>query len=166
MIAYDTDVNIQRRQAGLAPVYRLVRARTVLYAALILAVSGVMLVALLGRTEAGISVIHDRNPLFVRLSDGGVRNGYTIRLANKQGVPVRFALSMSGLEDAKLEIMGGEPDPTGRELIEVGPDQTREVRVTVAVRRARPGESIPIHFDATQEDAPTTTSAYDFFRMP
>jgi cytochrome c oxidase accessory protein FixG len=166
LIAYDTDINIKRRQAGLAPVYRLVRARTVLYAALILAVSGVMLVALVGRTDAGISVIHDRNPLFVRLSDGGVRNGYTIRLANKQSVPVRFALSMSGLEDAKLEIMGGEPDATGRELIEVGPDQTREVRVTVAVRTARPGESIPIHFDATQEDAPTTTSASDFFRMP
>jgi polyferredoxin len=126
----------------------------------------VMLVALAGRSDAGISVIHDRNPLFVRLSDGGVRNGYTIRLVNKQNAPVRFALSMSGLEDAKMDVMGAEPDATGRELIEVGPDQTREVRVTVAVRSARAGESVPIRFDATQQDALATASAHDFFRMP
>jgi cytochrome c oxidase accessory protein FixG len=166
LIAYDTDVNIKRRQENLAPVYRFVRARTILYIALIVAVGGVMLVALAGRSDAGISVIHDRNPLFVRLSDGGVRNGYTIRLVNKQNAPVRFALSMSGLEDAKMDVMGAEPDATGRELIEVGPDQTREVRVTVAVRSARAGESVPIRFDATQQDALATASAHDFFRMP
>jgi IG-like fold at C-terminal of FixG, putative oxidoreductase len=73
---------------------------------------------------------------------------------------------MSGLEDAKMDVMGAEPDATGRELIEVGPDQTREVRVTVAVRSARAGESVPIRFDATQQDALATASAHDFFRMP
>ena len=33
---------------------------------------------------------------------------------------------MSGLEDAKLDVMGGGQDTAGSELIEVGPDQTRE----------------------------------------
>ena len=166
LIAYDTDMNIKRRQATLAPVYRFIRPRTVLYAALIFAVSSVMLISLLGRSSAGVSVIHDRNPLFVRLSDGGVRNGYTIRLVNKQNVPVRFTLSLSGLEDAKMDIMGGEQHTAGGDLIEVGPDQTREVRVTVAVHNGRSGESTPIRFDAAPEGAGDITSAHDFFRMP
>ncbi len=165
LIAYETDINIKRRQTGLAPVYRFVRARTVLYTVLIVAVSAVMLVALLGRSDAGISVIHDRNPLFVRLADGGVRNGYTVRLVNKQNVAARFVLSLSGLDDAKVDIMGGEHDPAGRELVEVGPDQTREIRVTVATRGGRPGESTPIRFEVTRENG-ETASAHDFFRMP
>jgi len=66
----------------------------------------------------------------------------------------------------KRAVSLAEPDATGRELIEVGPDQTREVRVTVAVRSARAGESVPIRFDATQQDALATASAHDFFRMP
>jgi cytochrome c oxidase accessory protein FixG len=166
LIAYDTDMNIKRRQANLTPVYRFVRPRTILYAAFIVTVSAFMFVSLLGRSDAGVSVIHDRNPLSVRLSDGGVRNGYTIRLVNKQNVPVRFTLSLAGLEGAKLDVIGGEQETTGRELIEVGADQTREVRVTVAVRNGRPGESTPIRFDATREDGSETISAHDFFRMP
>jgi polyferredoxin len=46
-----------------------VRARTVLYAAIIGAVA-IMLYALATRSSEGISVIHDRNPMFVRLSSG------------------------------------------------------------------------------------------------
>ena len=125
-----------------------------------------MLFALADARDAGSTCIHDRNPLFVRLSDGGVRNGYTFASSTRQNVPVRFALSMSGLEDAKMDVMGAPPDATGRELVEVGPDQTREVRITVAVRSARASESIPIRFDATQQDALATASAHDFFRMP
>jgi polyferredoxin len=29
-------------------------------------------------------VLHERNPLFVRLSDGSIRNAYTVRLLNKR----------------------------------------------------------------------------------
>ena len=36
------------------------------------------------RDSEGISVIHDRNPMYVRLSDGAMRNAYTIRIVNKQ----------------------------------------------------------------------------------
>ena len=62
LIAYDTDLNIQRRQEGKPPQLRIVRARTLLYAAVIAIAGVVMLYALATRTTESISVIHDRNP--------------------------------------------------------------------------------------------------------
>ncbi|MDU6672577.1 MAG: hypothetical protein E6501_28740, partial [Bradyrhizobium sp.] len=42
LIGYDNDINIHRRQEGKPPVYKLVRARTVAYAAIIAVVGGAM----------------------------------------------------------------------------------------------------------------------------
>ena len=39
------------------------------------------------RPTLEINVLHDRNPLFVRLSDGGMRNGYTVKILNKLHEP-------------------------------------------------------------------------------
>ena len=96
LIAYDTDINIKRRHGGQAAASsRLVRLRTVLYAAIIAIAGGIMIFTLATRDSEGISVIHDRNPMFVRLSDGSVRNGYTIRIVNKQLQEARIRRSAS-----------------------------------------------------------------------
>ena len=127
LIAYDTDVNIKRRQTGLSPVFRILRARTILYAAIITIVGTVMVYALATRELEGVSVIHDRNPMFVRLSDGGLRNAYTIRIVNKRQQPRQFLLAVSGLPSATIDFM--PPRGDGSLLIDVGGDQTREVRL-------------------------------------
>ncbi len=77
LIAYDTDINIKSRQQGKQAVYRLVRTRTCFMPSIIALVGGVMIYALATRRNDAVSVIHDRNPMFVRLSDGALRNGYT-----------------------------------------------------------------------------------------
>ncbi len=166
LIAYDTDVNIKRRQAGLAPVYRVVRPRTILYAALIVLIGGVMLYALVGRSQYGIAVIHDRNPLYVRLSDGAIRNAYAVRLTNKDAVPQKFSLIVSGLKDAKIEIVGAEFDSTGREYVEVGPDKTQEVRVLVSTNAPERAGSTPVSFAARTEDGNSQVIAADHFWSP
>src|SRR6516165_3073228 len=68
LIAYDTDVNLKRRLEGKPNIFRIVRARTLIYAAIIAVVGAVMLYALLTRSYLDLSVLHDRNPLFVSLS--------------------------------------------------------------------------------------------------
>src|SRR5262249_10288219 len=136
LIAYETDINIKRHAQGLAPEYRLVRVRTLLYAAIIAAVGGIMTFTLLTRTAQAISVLHDRNPIFVRLSDGAIRNAYTVRIANKRPERREFTLSLSGLAGSLLDVVQTRPD--GRFVIEVGPDQTREVRVLVTDYTDRP----------------------------
>jgi cytochrome c oxidase accessory protein FixG len=166
LIAYDTDVNIKRRQAGLTPVYRLVRPRTILYAALIVAIGGAMLYALVGRSHYGIAIIHDRNPLYVRLAGGAIRNAYTVRLTNKDAQPRKFALTLSGLKDAKIEIVGAELDASGLEYVEVGPDKTQEVRVLVSTGAPPQTGSTPISFAARAEEGRTQVVAADHFWSP
>jgi ferredoxin len=86
LIAYDTDINIARRREGKTPIYRIVRPRTMVYAGLIALVGAVMVYALLTRSYLEISVRHDRNPLFVTLSDGSIRNAHTVtRLRQGRG---------------------------------------------------------------------------------
>ena len=44
-------------------------------------------------------MIHDRNPIFVRLSDGAIRNGYTVRVANKRAERREFTLTWNEAKD-------------------------------------------------------------------
>jgi polyferredoxin len=52
-----------------------------------------------------LSVQHDRDPLAVRLSDGSVRNAYTMKLLNKSTSPQHYTLGVEGL-DATMTIVG------------------------------------------------------------
>ncbi len=165
LIGYDTDVNVQRRIAREEPIVKIVRARTLLYAALILAIGGVMAYALLGRTTLGISALHDRNPIYVRLADGGVRNGWTVRLINKtlESRPYRF--EVLGLPEAHLEVAGVPVTADLSTLVEVGPDQTRELRVLVSVPASLAAiDTRAIRFRLTDVVSGAVAHADDFFK--
>ena len=164
LIAYDTDLNIKRRQEGTAPVYNFLRMRTALYAAVIAAVAGVMTFTLLTRQAQTVSVIHDRNPIFVRLSDGAIRNGYTVRVANKRPERREFTLSISGLDGSLVDVVQTRED--GRFVVEVGPDQTREIRVLVTDYADTPPPSTPITFHLYDVLTGERASASDHFRGP
>ncbi len=87
LITYDTERNQQNRAAGRPTIYRLVRPRTLIYSLLFLVVAGAMLWSLLFRPTLDINVLQERSPLFVTLSDGDIRNGYTLNLLNKMLEP-------------------------------------------------------------------------------
>jgi cytochrome c oxidase accessory protein FixG len=163
LIAYDTDVNIKRREAGQPAVFRVVRARTVLYAAIIAVVGGIMTYTLATRRLEGVSVIHDRNPMSVRLSDGALRNAYTIRIVNKRQQAREFSLGLSGLPAGIVDFVGLPPRSDGRLVIEVGPDQTREVRVLVTDYGAGGPESEPVIFRLTDVATGDQVLAGDHF---
>ncbi len=167
LIAYDTDVNIERRQQGQTPLFRLVRTRTVLYTAIIALVGAVMIYTLATRRNDGISIIHDRNPLFVRLTDGALRNAFAVRILNKTLEPQSFVLKVAGLADAKVDVIGSATRSGGDPVIEVGPDQSREVRELVTTRqRFGPGASVPLKFTIAPEKGGTAASAGDHFLGP
>jgi cytochrome c oxidase accessory protein FixG len=164
LIAYDTDLNIKHRQEGTAPEYRFMRLRTALYAVIIAAVGGVMTFALITRTAQSISVLHDRNPIFVRLSDGAIRNAYTVRIANKRAERRAFTLNMTGLSGSLLDVVQTRED--GRFVVDVGPDQTREIRVLVTDYADRPGASTSVNFHLYDVVSGERASAGDYFRAP
>ncbi|MFO1069634.1 MAG: cytochrome c oxidase accessory protein CcoG [Geminicoccaceae bacterium] len=107
LITWDSERNTQLRSAGQPPVYRLIRPRTILYVILLAIVAGIMLVALALRSDTGVNVLPDRNPLFVRLSDGSIRNGYTLKILNKAGEDRSYRVTVEGVP-ATLSVPGGE----------------------------------------------------------
>lgn len=166
LIAYDTDLNIKRRQQGETPRINLVRARTALYAAVIAVVGGIMLYTLATRSAEAVSVIHERNPVFVRLSDGAIRNVYTVRISNKRLNSREFALSISGLAGSFVEVVGAQKRDDRKAIVEVGPDQTREFRVLVTSYNDALTSSAPIGFHLIDVATGERADASDFFRGP
>jgi cytochrome c oxidase accessory protein FixG len=83
LIAYDTDKAVSLRASGEKAQYKLIRTRTVLYTVLIALIGALMLWGYTSKSTYEFSVLKDRSPPFIRLSDGRVRNGYTLKLVNK-----------------------------------------------------------------------------------
>jgi cytochrome c oxidase accessory protein FixG len=139
LIAYDTIANRDVAASGGSAPLRIIRPRTLLYTGLIAIVSAVMLVVLLNRTTLEINVLHDRNPPYVMLSDGGVRNGYTIKILNKLHQPREFTLVTKDLPGAQLSIVGLEPGAK----IRVTTDDMRELRAFVTLSKTEAARSAP-----------------------
>jgi cytochrome c oxidase accessory protein FixG len=134
LIGYATIASLDAEAKGSTANPKLIRPRTLLYTALIAVVGLVMLAALSMRTTLDISVLPDRNPLFVRLSDGSIRNGYTVKILNKLHEPHTFEIKAEGLKDSRLAIAGYEG--VANPVITVPTDVLSELRVFVVVPAA------------------------------
>ena len=145
LIAYDTDLNIERRVAGETPRFDLIRPRTILYTALIAAISGLMLFGLANRTELSLDSYRDRAPNYVILSDGSVRNGYTLTVVNKANESRVLSLALQGDPAFTMRVLGADA-----EALAVGPDETRDYRIFLNLpREAVDAASEPIAFVVT-----------------
>lgn len=131
LIAYTTIAQQEAKDGEQSVPIRIVRERTLLYAGLIGLVSTILLAAWLARSVLDINVLHDRNPPFVRLSDGGVRNGYTVKILNKLHEPRSYRLEVRDLDGARISIAG--VDSKASHVITVATDDLRELRVFIAL---------------------------------
>jgi len=130
LIGYDTDRNIERRRAGQKPQIRLVRTRTVLYSALIAGVGALMLFGLSSRATLEINVLRDRTPPFVRLSDGSIRNAYTVKIINKATVARNFTIAVADAKDLFISSVGETAENNVVTVTAEG-DGLRSVRIFV-----------------------------------
>lgn len=124
LIAYETDDNIDRFLAGEKPRYRFFRPRVLVYATVFALVGLVMLAGLFMRTELEINAFRDRNPNYVQLSDGSVRNGYTIKIVNKATQGRELDLVIEGDPMIQPRLLGASDDAPLRLVIEA--DRTRD----------------------------------------
>jgi cytochrome c oxidase accessory protein FixG len=167
LIAYDTLANINLRKAGKPRRIRLVRPRTLIYAGLLALVGTVMMVALLSREEVEINLLRDRNPLFVTLSDGSIRNGYTFKILNKRRQEGNFVLSVDGLPGAVLSVVGVDGDPSPSVPLAVSPDKLGSYHVYVhAPRSALAGKANDLDFVMTDDSDGAQFTHAGVFRGP
>lgn len=155
LIDYESWRNIERGRRRQAPLNRLVRPKTIGLTAACVALAGTIGVAFATKTTATLSVQHDRDPVAVRLSDGSVRNAYTVKLLNKSSVAHAYTLSVSGV-DARMTIIGHETLAP----VDVPPDESEAVRVTLTSEQ--PGQA-DVVFTARDETGSNVLFAKDKF---
>jgi len=100
LIDYATLEDTTREKAGEKPTvhWRLIfHARTLVYLGIWGAIGIALLFALGVRQRVDISVAKDRNPPYMLMSDGEVRNGFTVKLRNMEGRPRKMEIALSGL---------------------------------------------------------------------
>ena len=170
LIDYVTSEDAELEKAGQAhtPVLKtLFRPRTILYFSVWGAIGMAMLFAVGNRTRIDISANHDRNPLYVQLADGDVRNAYTANLRNMENRPRTMEISMSGLGQAVLWSSEGARETAGQTVtVKVPADSVGRVRLFVAAPGAGPQRE-EFSFTVQAEDDRTAQDTHDvFFERP
>lgn len=146
LIAFATLSGETARASGRDVSYRLIRPRTIIYALVLLLASGAMLAALLIRPTTELHVLKDRMPIFVTLSDGAIRNGYTIKVLNKSRGESQLRLTIEGLPGATVAVAGATGMPPAID-VEAKPDTVATYQIHVrAERQALHGKETPIVF--------------------
>ena len=136
LIDYTTFENAQLEREGepAKPIRKeLFRPRTLIYFSIWGAIGLALLFGLSARTRLDVSAQEDRNPLYVRLSDGAVRNGYTVKIRNMELRPRNVRITLEGLPGAVMWTETGSREAGGRSLdATVPPDALQKLRIFVA----------------------------------
>ncbi len=167
LIAYDTDIAVAKRAAGeTPPKFRLLRARTMLYGLLMLVIVGLMSVGMATKATFEVNVLKDRSPPFVRLSDGTIRNGYTLKLVNKTTDERNMRISVSGIEGMELKIIGFEELETDTLVLPVAPYGVDRYRILVTAPDSDTRAQRQIAFTVEDVDSGENQSNGSSFRGP
>ena len=163
LIAYDTDTNIERRLKGEKTRFHLIRPRTVIYSVIVSLIGGVMLYGLMNRSVLDLNVQRDRVPNFVTLSDGSVRNGYTLKILNKTPDERTFKLETEGLASPHIRVIG-LPDTAGTYTLLVPADRTLDYRLYLSLKDVSALQnSEAFTFRLTDMDNGNTTETQSMF---
>jgi cytochrome c oxidase accessory protein FixG len=166
LIAYDTIADVEAKTAGRHEPLQLIRPRTLLYAGLFLLVGAIMVAGWLSRSVLEVNVLHDRTPPFVRLTDGSIRNGYTVKVLNKLHEPRSFDIGARELAGASVSAIGVAGDGS----IKVTTDTLRELRLFVTLPRSEvvrtPVASVPLELFVRDRDSGTEVRRRTSFQLP
>jgi cytochrome c oxidase accessory protein FixG len=166
LIDYATLEDSEREIAGGAsrPAWQtLLRPRTVIY---LLAWSGIglgLLFALGARSHIDISVAQDRNPPFMLMSDGSVRNAFTVKLRNMESRPRQMRVAIEGLPGGMMWTDTMARENAERTLVQTVPaDSTDSLRVYVVAPSGTPGQMFALTVASLDEEAATDVSEVRF----
>ncbi|HMT14048.1 MAG TPA: FixG Ig-like domain-containing protein, partial [Aestuariivirga sp.] len=92
-----------------------------------------MLLSLFTRDRLDVNIVADRNPLYTRLSDGGLRNGYQLKVLNMRQEPLSFRIEMQGLPEGSFQGDGITMVSPREATINVEADKLKNVKIYVTM---------------------------------
>lgn len=134
LIAFDSFANAEARKRGAArPATRLLRPRNVGVAAALGLFAMVIGGGVLTTADLGLTALKERAPLFVTLSDGRIRNDYTLKVVNKDRAPRDLVVRVEGLPGAHIRLLrDGAAEGASSARLTVGPDTVGAFKAFVA----------------------------------
>ena len=131
------DEPAERAGAAPTPAWKhIMRPRVIVYTTLWASFGLAMVFALFMRSDIDLTVAAIRNPTFVTLSDGTIRNMYDLRLRNKHGETRPFRVTIKGDPALRVGLEG-----TPYQVVDVPADKSQIQRVYIS---AAPGSDVSI----------------------
>ncbi|WP_374378432.1 cytochrome c oxidase accessory protein CcoG [Dongia sp.] len=162
LITYDSIYNQVQRSAGQPTQHRFVRARTVFYAIVITLIGAAMVLSLSLRSRLDVSLQADRSPLFVRLKNGDIQNGYSIKILNMIRQPGDYSITVTGIDGLRIKVIGDDDN-----IVTVPGDTVGTFRLLLhAAAKDLHDESTPIHVMIEDQTTHETSSHDAIFRGP
>ena len=131
----------------------LLRPRIFIYFGVWGAIGAAMLFALGTRTHTDLTVSPDRNPPFMLLKDGSVRNAYTLRLRNMEARPRDMEVALTGLPEGAVmwtEAVSME-NAAAQLVIDVPANETKVVRAYVMLPPGANADSFTFRLTSLDE---------------
>ena len=156
LIDYATLEDAEREKKGAAPTSHLKliwHARTLVYLAIWSAIGLGLLFALGTRKHIDLAVQKDRNPAYMLLSAGEVRNAWTLKLKNMENRPRTMKVTLEGLPGAVMWTDAMPREQAARDLtIDVPADTTLPVRAYVMAPAGTTGQDFAFVLAAQDKD--------------
>lgn len=130
LIKFDSFANARARKEGRPESRGILRRKPLVFASVVAVIGAGVLASFLMRTDLEVAMIQERAPLYVRMSDGSIRNAYELKVLNKGDRDRRFDLALTGVPSARIETLDGGAG-SASVTIDGGAHATRKVFVTV-----------------------------------
>jgi polyferredoxin len=123
------------------------RTRVLVYSSIILLSVLGILYGLTHINPLQLTVLHERQPLFIRMSDGSIANKYTIKAVNKTGMDIPVKLKVEGIEVLAMLVNDGAPvvlPPTNmipfQVLLRARPESLKQVNTPIRFEMEAEGD--------------------------
>ena len=118
----------------------------------------------MNRSELDVNILRDRNPLFVQLSSGDIRNGYTVKIMNKTQEEKQYSIEVEGINNYELRVDDvDEFTDNGAPVVTVARDRLRSLKLYIAIPRTElSSDSVDVIFKvrelgSNEQDIQTTS---------
>ena len=150
-----------------SPIARLFRARTVIYFLIWAGIGSGMLFALGTRSRLDLSVSQERNPVWVRMADGAIRNTYTLNVRNMEGRPRTVRLTLEGLPGARMWTESGQRETASDRLsLALAADRVTKARIYVIAPSGEAKRTDMAFVVAERDPAGASDREASFFERP